>query len=201
MPSLRDKYPHLEFEDRAGWRGWLEEHHATAKGVWLILPKASSGRPGMPYEEAIEEALCFGWIDSTANAYDAERTLLLFTPRKKGSGWSRSNKERIERLTAAGRMTPAGQAKIDAAMQDGSWTLLDPVEAMIVPDDLAAALASDSEAERNFAAFSASARKQMLHWVYTAKRPETRKKRIAGIVKAARENHNPLQWRPKQDAS
>src|SRR6185312_14358897 len=117
-------------KDRHEWRKWLEENAATSQGVWLIYYKQSSGKPCVPYAEAVEEALCFGWIDSRANALDDERSMQLFTPRKPKSPWSRLNKERIERLMREGRMTPAGLAKIEAAKRDGSWGAYDAVEAL-----------------------------------------------------------------------
>jgi uncharacterized protein YdeI (YjbR/CyaY-like superfamily) len=196
-PSLRDKYPKIELNDRQEWRSWLVEHHATAAGVWLVTFKKSSGKANLGYEAAVEEALCFGWIDSTANTVDDERSMQLYTPRKSGSGWSRPNKVRIERLVDAGLMAPAGQAMIDAAKADGSWILLDAIEDLIVPDDLAAALAANEQAWRGFERFPKSVRKQLLQWVYTAKRPETRANRIAAVVEASVEGRNPLQWTPK----
>jgi uncharacterized protein YdeI (YjbR/CyaY-like superfamily) len=196
-PSLRDKYPKIELNDRQEWRSWLAEHHATAAGIWLVTFKKSSGKARLDYEAAVEEALCFGWIDSTANTVDDERSMQLYTPRKLGSGWSRPNKQRIERLVDAGLMMPAGQAMIDAARADGSWTLLDAVEDLIVPDDLAAALGANEEARLGFDRFPKSVKKQLLQSVYTAKRPETRSKRIDAVVAAALEGRNPLQWTPK----
>jgi uncharacterized protein YdeI (YjbR/CyaY-like superfamily) len=196
-PSLRDKYPKVEFNDRHAWRSWLAENHATSNGVWLITYKKSSGKARIDYEAAVEEALCFGWIDSTANTVDAERSMQLYTPRKPKSGWSRPNKIRIERLLAAGLMMPAGQAMIDAAKADGSWTALDAVEDLVVPEDLASVLAADMRAQQGFESFPKSAKKQLLQWVYAAKRPETRTNRINAVVQAALDGRNPLQWTPK----
>jgi uncharacterized protein YdeI (YjbR/CyaY-like superfamily) len=196
-PSLRDKYPKIELNDRQEWRSWLAEHHATAAGIWLVTFKKSSGKAKLDYGAAVEEALCFGWIDSTANTVDDERSMQLYTPRKLGSGWSRPNKQRIERLVDAGLMMPAGQAMIDAARADGSWTLLDAVEDLIVPDDLAAALGANEEARLGFDRFPKSVKKQLLQWVYTARRPETRANRVAAVVEASIEGRNPLQWTPK----
>ncbi len=119
---------------------WLEANHAGSPGAWLVCPKPSTGRETVSYEDAVRHALCFGWVDSQVRAIDDERGALLFTPRKPGSGWAGTNKRRIEELEAAGLMRPAGRALIDAAKADGSWTLLDDVEAGIVPEDLAEAL-------------------------------------------------------------
>ncbi len=196
-PSLRDKFPRVEFNDRQDWREWLATNHETSRGVWLISFKKSSGFSKMTYADGVEEALCFGWIDSTANRVDEHRAMLLYTPRKPGSGWSRPNKERVERLTASGLMMPAGQAKIDAAKADGSWQLLDAVEDLIVPEDLANALASSPAVLQGFERFSKSVQKPLLQWVYTAKRPETRARRIAVIVEASKDGRNPLEWTPK----
>ena len=118
--------------------------------------RAGSGGPRISYEESVEQALCFGWVDSKGRSLDAERTMLWFAPRKRGSGWARTNKERIERLTAAGLMAPAGHAVIEAAKADGSWTLLDDVENLVVPDDLAAAFAAHPPAREHWDAFPRS---------------------------------------------
>src|SRR5215207_9057705 len=126
-------------QTRAAWRKWLTSHHQSSAGVWFVSWRKRAGKGGPGYEDAVEEALCFGWIDSVGRTLDDDRAMLWFSPRKPGSGWARTNKERVERLTAAGLMTPAGQRVIDAAKADGSWTRLDDVENLVVPDDLAAA--------------------------------------------------------------
>jgi len=123
MQDQPDNAIHLT--TRAEWRAWLEQHHARPEGVWLISSKKATGKPRVAYEEAVEEALCFGWIDSIQRTLDDERAMLWFAPRKPRTGWSKLNKQRIERLTAAGLMAPAGLAKIEAARQDGSWSALD----------------------------------------------------------------------------
>jgi uncharacterized protein YdeI (YjbR/CyaY-like superfamily) len=126
MPtSARDAYPRISARDRAEWRAWLAEHHASAPGVWLILQKKGSGQASVNYEEAVEEALCFGWIDSLARSLDATRYQQVFTPRKRRSPWSQSNKERVARLSAQGLMAPAGLAAVEAAQRDGAWTTFD----------------------------------------------------------------------------
>lgn len=175
-------------EDREAWRAWLAANHATARGVWLVVTRRPrSGRAGLEYEAAVEEALCFGWIDSTSVKFDADRTKQYFSPRKARSPWSASNKARAARLTAEGRMTPAGLAVIEQAKANGIWAISDSVERLEIPDDLAAALAAHPAAAANFAAFPPSARKQMLWWVADAQRPATRASRIATIVQAAAE--------------
>lgn len=173
--------------DRLAWRAWLSRNHDRAAGVWLVYYKLGSGRPRLAYADAVEEALCYGWIDSRPNKIDEHRYMQLFTPRKPRSGWSKLNKERIARLEAAGLIEPAGLAKIDAARLDGSWNALDSVEAFEMHDELRAALDANPAALQHFEAFSASTRKGLLAWVSQAKRPETRARRIEEVVRNAAE--------------
>jgi uncharacterized protein YdeI (YjbR/CyaY-like superfamily) len=182
----------IDAPDRATWRGWLAQHHAEATGAWLIIHKKGSSRPGVTYAEAVEEGLCFGWIDSRANRLDKDRYALRFTPRKPRSVWAKSNKERVERLEAQGLMTLAGRALIQAAKADGSWDVLDGVEDLTMPDDLTAALAAEPAAERYFATFPPSTKKMILSWIGSAKRPETRAKRLAETVRMAAENRRTI---------
>ena len=174
--------------DRAGWRAWLVANHGASKGVYLVSWRRPTGRASVPYEEAVEEALCVGWVDSSGRVIDEERSIQWFAPRRPRSAWARSNKERVERLIAAGLMLPAGQAAIDEAKANGMWTLLDDVENLVVPDDLAAALEAVPDAPANWEAFSRSARRAMLEWVVQARRPETRATRIAAIAERAARN-------------
>ena len=183
-----DTYAQAQPASRAEWRQWLADHHASAPGVWLVYFKKASGQPSVSYPEAVEEALCFGWIDSLPRKLDAERSQLLFTPRQPKSGWSKANKERLVRLEAAGRLMPAGLAAIARARENGAWESLDAAEAGTVPADLATALAANAEAQGHFAAFSPSARKMILTWVLAAKRPETRAHRVAETVRLAARN-------------
>jgi len=178
-------YARIHPKTTAEWRRWLRDNHDKERGVWLVMYKAATGKVRLGYEDSIPDALCFGWIDSLNKPLDDERTALLFTPRKIGSGWSRTNKERIARLLKEGRMEPAGLAKIAAAKRDGSWTLLDSVEALEVPDDLRRALGSAGV--RWFDALTPGRRKEHLRTLVTAKRPETRAKRIGDIVQVRRE--------------
>jgi uncharacterized protein YdeI (YjbR/CyaY-like superfamily) len=171
-------------ESRDQWRRWLEDNAGSSIGVWLALWKAHTGRR-LDYEGLVEEALCFGWIDSRAEKLDADRSMIRFTPRRRGSGWSRTNKERIERLDRAGLMTDAGRAVFTAAKADGSWTLFDDVEALVVPEDLAEALASRPGARDRWEAFPPSARKAMLGWIAQAKREPTRAARVAETAERA----------------
>ena len=177
------------------WRAWLAEHHQRKEGVWLIMYKKATGKARVDYEEAVAEALCFGWIDSKGNKLDDARSLLWFAPRKARSGWSRPNKERIARMLAAGKMTPAGLAKIEAAKVDGSWEALDAIENLEVPADLATALADYPNATANFEAFPRSVKRSILEWIVNGKRAETRAKRIAETAQLAEENQRANQWR------
>ncbi len=186
--SALDDAPQVHANDRATWRAWLEANQASVKGAWLVTWRASTGRGSLDYEAAVEEALCFGWVDSTGGRVDDERGKLYFAPRKPRSGWAATNKARLERLIAAGRMAPAGLAAIERAKANGSWTLLDSVERLEVPDDLAAALEASPPAAANFGAFPPGARKQLLAWVAFAQRPETRATRIAQVAAAAARN-------------
>lgn len=181
-------------ETRAQWRAWLEANHARVGGVWLVTYKKGSGKPYLDYAAAVEEALCFGWVDSKPGKLDDESTMLYYAPRKPGSGWSRPNKERIERLTAANLMAPAGLARVEAAKADGSWSALDAAEALEVPVDLNASLDADPDARRNFDAFPRSAKRGILEWVYAAKRPETRARRVEETARLAAQNVRANQW-------
>ncbi len=181
--SWVEKYERIYAGDRRAWRAWLEEHHASDRGIILVYYKARSDKPSVSYEEAVEEALCFGWIDSTIKSIDEERYMQLFTPRKKGSIWSKLNKERIEKVVAEGRMTPAGLAVIQAAKDDGSWKILDEVDSLIVPDDLAAALDGKVDARAAYEALTDSKKKQLLYRLISAKREATRRKRIDFILR------------------
>jgi uncharacterized protein YdeI (YjbR/CyaY-like superfamily) len=183
-------------ETRDQWRGWLGAHHHEPDGVWLVSWKKSTGRRAMPYGDSVEEALCVGWIDSKGNKLDDERTLLWFAPRKARSGWSRPNKERVERLTATGLMLPAGLAVIRTAQEDGSWAKLDAVEDLIEPDDLRAALDADPMARASWDAFPRSAKRGILEWIVLARRPGTRAARVSSTVTEAHEGRRANQWRP-----
>jgi uncharacterized protein YdeI (YjbR/CyaY-like superfamily) len=170
-------------------------------GVWAVTYKRAAGKPVVGYDDLVEEALCFGWMDSRPGKLDDERSMLRFTPRKRGSAWSRPNKERVERLIADGTMSPAGLRLIEAARADGSWDALNDVDELRVPDDLAAALAGNPAAARGFVALSPSMQKPTLFWVASAKRPETRARRITEILRYAAVGRSPLEWprRPLDD--
>ncbi|WP_309713773.1 YdeI/OmpD-associated family protein [Armatimonas sp.] len=173
--------------DRTAWRAWLEAHHVTAKGVWLVYYKKGSGMPSIAYPDMVKECLCFGWIDSRVSKLDEARYLQLITPRKPKSVWSKINKGYIEELERENLLTHAGIAKIEAAKADGSWTSLDAVEALTIPDDLAAALAANPAAQATFATYSPSTLKLALTKLAAAKRPETRQRRLDEIIALAAE--------------
>jgi uncharacterized protein YdeI (YjbR/CyaY-like superfamily) len=192
-----DDAPLVEVETRAQWRAWLEANHATSSGVWLVTWRSGSGRAGLPYEDGVEEALCFGWVDSRGGRLDEQRSKLYYSPRKPRSGWARTNKARVERLIAAGLMAPAGLAAIERAKANGAWEMLDDVENLVVPDDLAAAFEANPPAADAWAAFPPSARRTILEWIRHAKRPETRAARIAETATAAARNERANEWRPR----
>lgn len=172
----------LEFEDRAQWRLWLEAHHATELEAPLLISKKGTPR-GIHYEEALEEALCFGWIDGKLRAHDAQRFVLRFTPRRPESIWSVSNRNRVEILVRAGRMTPAGLAAIKAAKTSGAWEdARRPSDVPRMPHDLRNALQAEPAAWSHFRAWGRSLRAACILWVTGAKRPETRRRRIRRVV-------------------
>lgn len=186
MPVAPDGRELLQPETPAAWRKWLAANHDTSDPIWLVYRKAG-GKRGLTYDEAVEEALCWGWIDSTVNSHDDDHVRQFFSRRKPASTWSRSNKERIERLMDGGRMQPAGLAAVATAKANGMWTALDQVENLEVPPDLAKALRATRGAKKNFDAFSDSSKKMILGWIALAKKPETRAKRIAETARRAAE--------------
>jgi uncharacterized protein YdeI (YjbR/CyaY-like superfamily) len=171
--------------DLAAWRAWLTANHGIVRGVWVASWRKASGRDRVPYEDLVEEALCFGWIDSTVNILDDDRGMQLMTPRKPKSGWTRLNKDRFAALEAEGRMTDAGRRAAEVAKANGWWIAYDAVEDMIEPADLAKALDASPAARAAWDGFPPSARKQMLWWVVSAARPATRAGRITKIVAEA----------------
>jgi uncharacterized protein YdeI (YjbR/CyaY-like superfamily) len=193
--SKLDSVAHVQPESRAAGRDWLAEHHEQATGVWLVTYKKATGKPRIDYEASVEEALCFGWVDSKPGKVDAERSKLYFAPRKPGSAWARPNKIRVERLMAAGLMMPAGQAKVDAAKRDGTWEKLDAVEDLTSPPDLVAALASYAGAAEHWEAFPRSVKRGILEWIIQAKRAETRQKRVEETARLAANNQRANQWK------
>jgi len=182
-----------EFSDfhplsRQQWREWLKAHHNKFRGIWFVYYKKATGKPRVTYDEAVEEALCFGWIDSLPRRVDENLSKLLFTPRKPKSVWSKLNKERVERLIENGLMTEIGLAKIETAKRDGSWNALDASDKLEIPVDLAKEFRSNKIAARNFASFSDAVKRGILSWIFSAKRDETRAARIEKTVTMAERN-------------
>lgn len=167
---------------RAAWREWLNDNTDRHEGLWVVFASGSSEVEGPTYDELVEESLCFGWIDSLTKRVDADRRIQWFSPRRKGGIWSAFNKQRIERLTEAGLMAPPGQAAIDAAKADGSWTQYDDVDALVVPADLEQAFDNAPAAREAYENSSKSAKKQFLWQVYSAKREDTRANRIRTLI-------------------
>jgi uncharacterized protein YdeI (YjbR/CyaY-like superfamily) len=168
----------VEIGSRAQWRAWLEHHCSQQESIWLVSWKKGRGPSYVPYGELRDEALCFGWIDSRSEALDADRSMLLMSPRRAGSGWSLVNKQRVTALINEGQMTSAGLAIIDAARQDGSWFVLDAAGRLDVPNDLQLAFTAYGNAAENFAAFPPSSRRAILEWIALAKLPTTRARRV-----------------------
>ena len=180
------------FTDRAQWRAWLEQNHARETIIWLVYYKKHVDKPSISYEEAVEEALCFGWIDSTVRRIDDQRHMQRFTPRKKNSNWAASNRERVARLLAAGRMAPSGMAAVEEAKRDGSWERLMEFESGDnIPNDLSAALAAEPDASKNFYNFTRAQRAHYLWWLADARRAATRQKRLEEIVRRSGANIKP----------
>ncbi len=177
------------------WRKWLEKNHQSKQSVWLIYFKSSTKVPSLSWSEAVDEALCFGWIDSTKKTIDNERYMQYFSKRKPKSNWSKINKEKIDKLIQNNLMTKAGFDSIEIAKENGSWILLDDVENLIIPEDLRIALNKNESSMGFFQSQSKSNKKVMLYWVVSAKRIETREKRIAEIVQSAVKGIRPTQFR------
>jgi uncharacterized protein YdeI (YjbR/CyaY-like superfamily) len=189
--KLREIHP----KTRAGWRSWLKENHEACDGVWLIYYRASTGRRRLSWEDAVREALCFGWIDSKVKPIDDARYKQIFTPRKPRSVWSKVNKQYIAELIEAELMTDAGLRAVDIAKQNGAWSLLEPVDALVVPEDLESALRRSTRAREAYEALSKPAKRSVLYSLYSAKREDTRAKRLAKAL-AALEGGESLWNRP-----
>jgi uncharacterized protein YdeI (YjbR/CyaY-like superfamily) len=185
-------------KDRHVWRKWLEKNHATEKSVWLIIYRKESDTPSVYYNDAVEEALCFGWIDSKPNKRDGESYYLFFAQRKPTSKWSGLNRKRVEKLSAAGLIAPAGQKLIDLAKQNGNWDALDEPEQNVIPPDLQKLLNKNKTALKHFMAFPPSAKQGILQWILNAKQPATRQKRIEETVTLAAQNKRANQYVPKK---
>ncbi len=193
MPVVDYKTTHPK--TRSQWRKWLEKNHSTSPGVWLIYYKKDTGKRKFDYADAVEEALCFGWIDSRPRKIDDERSALKFTPRKPKSVWSKLNKQRIEKLIVQKLMTPAGLATIERAKKNGSWDTLNSSDRHTdnnsIPDDLKKALSKNKNALTNFLAFPPSYRKRFLFWIDSAKTPGTKAARMKQTLLMAAANKKP----------
>lgn len=190
--NVPDPEDQLFFPDRASWREWLSENHESCDSIWLIFHKKHSPTTSIDYESSVLEALCFGWIDSKVQRIDDFTYRQYFSKRKPAGNWNGVNKQRVATLRREGLMTEAGEAAIAVAKENGAWEFLDDVEAMVVPDDLAAAL--DSDARKNFDAFSNTKKQAILYWIKEAKRDATRANRIGKTAEAAARNETPLSY-------
>lgn len=178
----------IQAESSAAWRAWLEEHHRSEKSVWLIIYRKESANPSVYYPEAVDEALCFGWIDSKANKRDAVSYYQIFTKRNPKSNWSKVNKDKVERLMAEGRMHASGLEMVELAKKSGTWSALNEVDNVLLPDDLKALFAQNNTAWEHWEKFSRSSIRGILEWILNAKKPETRQKRIEETVALAEKN-------------
>jgi uncharacterized protein YdeI (YjbR/CyaY-like superfamily) len=178
LPDLKQLQP----KSRQAWRAWLTKNHATSSGVWLVYAKKHTKIPSLTYNDAVEEALCFGWIDSLVQSIDDSYFRQIFTPRKPKSAWSALNRKRVARLIEAGLMTAAGLALITLAKKTGRWEAHAPSETLTVPPELRKAINANPAAKKNWPAYTDSQRKMFLYMIHGAKRPETRAKRVARIM-------------------
>ncbi|QPH55562.1 YdeI/OmpD-associated family protein [Pontivivens ytuae] len=193
MPRAAD-LKEVDIRSRADWRDWLLAHHQQTESIWLVRWKKHTAHH-VEHDEIVEEALCWGWIDSAVRKKDDDRSLLLLSPRKPTSAWSAVNKAHVARAEAAGRMQPPGRALIEAAKANGMWNFLDDVERLEVPEDLAAAFTAHPPAAEEWEAFPRSAKRGILEWIKTAKRAETRAKRIAETATLAAKGERANQFR------
>jgi uncharacterized protein YdeI (YjbR/CyaY-like superfamily) len=179
--------------NRDEWRAWLETHHDTVQEIWLVYYKKHTGKPTIPYDDAVEEALCYGWIDSLVRRIDDERYTQKYTPRKKNSVWSKKNKARVAKMIQQGRMTDAGLAKIKQAKDNGEWdkAVGSLPETLSIPPDVQHALTANPTALHNFQHFAPSYQKRYIAWITSAKRAETRQKRIQETIRRAAQNKKP----------
>ncbi len=187
-----ESLPEVEITSRAEWRDWLAAHHTQTDAVWVVTYKKHCGERHVPWPDVVQEALCFGWIDSRTRRVDDERMKVLVSPRKPGSVWSALNKRHVAELQAKGLMTPPGQRLVDAAKADGSWAFLDDIEALVEPPDLAEALDSEPRARAVWDETIGSVRKRALYHIKTAKRAETRARRIKEIAARAARGEPPV---------
>jgi uncharacterized protein YdeI (YjbR/CyaY-like superfamily) len=182
-------------KDRQALREWFEENHATSNGIWLVYDKNSSGKRMLTYDDIVEEAISFGWIDSVTRTLNDRQAMQYLSPRRPKSPWSKLNKDRVEKLIKENLMTESGMHIIERSKKDGSWNIYDAIENLEVPEDLKTELSNNRVAQKNFENFSNSNKKQILWYIASAKRPETRARRIKQIIEEAEKNNNPLEYR------
>ena len=194
--GIKKEFAEFQAADLPTWHQWLARNHKTSDGLWLILSKKDSGISSVNLDDAIDEALCYGWIDSVPNKVDDKRFKVLFSPRNPKSNWSMVNKQRISRLLQQRRIQPAGQKMIDLAKKSGTWTALDDIENLVIPPDLAIALHENPPAKANFEAFPRSVKRGILEWIFNAKKPQTRERRILETATLAAQNVRANQFRP-----
>ncbi|MDX2128176.1 MAG: YdeI/OmpD-associated family protein [Chloroherpetonaceae bacterium] len=187
-PEMKDGVLAVEANSAAAWRAWLQAHHQTHKSVWLIIYRKESGIPSVYYPEAVDEALCFGWVDSKPNKRDDVSYYQFFAKRNPKSNWSAINKKKVERLIAEGKMMPAGLEMVALAKQTGTWEALEKVDALILPEDLLSRFQSNQVAYSNWEKFPPSSKRGILEWIQAAKKVETRTKRIDETVSLAEKN-------------
>jgi uncharacterized protein YdeI (YjbR/CyaY-like superfamily) len=179
MATSPDGRPVMDFAHQEEWRGWLDAHHADSGGVWIRIAKRASGIASVDHDQAVEVALCFGWIDGQVRRVDDDWFMQRFTPRTKRSKWSRLMREKAEELIASEAMRPAGLAEVERARADGRWDVAyEPPSTATVPADLQEALDASPAAAEFFAGLDANNRYAILHRIHDAKRPETRARRI-----------------------
>ena len=186
--ELKDGVKTYHAQSREDWRNWLSENHKSEKSLWLIIYKKESGVPSVYYPEAVDEALCFGWVDSKPNKRDDKSYYQFFAKRNPKSNWSQVNKEKVELLLKENLMAPAGLKMIELAKESGTWNALDDVENLILPSDLQAAFEQNSSAYEHWEKFPRSSKRGILEWIFNAKKKETRAKRIEETVRLASEN-------------
>jgi uncharacterized protein YdeI (YjbR/CyaY-like superfamily) len=195
---MKNSFVEIEPTSRLAWRKWLDQNHEKRESIWLIIAKKGSGLPTLPIEDAIEEALCYGWIDSLPNKVDENRYKVLMSPRKPKSNWSKINKKRAYKMIKAGLMTPSGMKMISLARKTGTWNALENVDRLIMPDDLKKACTKNKKALHYFDQFPPSAKRGILEWIGNAKTTETRIKRIDETVSLAATNIRANQYQRKK---
>ena len=179
----------MHVTSRNDWRTWLRNNHDTKKEVWLIYYKKHTGKPRISYDDAVEEALCFGWIDSIVKKIDDEKFAQKFTPRKDKSKWSETNKKRARKMIKEGKMTKAGLAKIGEAKSNGEWFKTASVrKQLVIPSYIEKALAANKEAQDNFTNLANGYKRQLVGWITSAKREETRKRRLTHAIRLLEQN-------------